>query len=105
MHSGSYQPGELFERPGDETFQQTVTLDYFSLDANAMSVMVSLQSAMIEQDIRNTSAGDFFGDSLTPKRTWYLEWLRLVKAGFANLPEAARPATVPDRVRQVSFGA
>ena len=57
--------------------------------------MVSLQSAMIEQDIRNTKAGDFFGDSLTPKRTWYLEWLRLVKAGFANLPEAVRPALYP----------
>ncbi|MGA3117975.1 MAG: DUF2868 domain-containing protein [Syntrophobacteraceae bacterium] len=94
-HSGSYQPGEFFERPGDETFQQTVTLDYFSLDVNAMAVMVSLQSALIEQDIRNTKAGDFFGDSLTPKRTWYLEWLRLLKEGFANLPEAVRPALYP----------
>jgi len=94
-HSGSYQPGEFFERSGDETFQQRVTLDYFSLDANAMSVMVSLQSAVIEQDIGNTRAGDFFGDSLTPKRTWYLEWLGLLKAGFANLPEAVRPALYP----------
>ncbi len=94
-HSGSYRPGEFFERSGDETFQQTVTLDYFSLDANARSVMVSLQSAVIEQDIGNTRAGDFFGDSLTPKRTWYLEWLGLLKAGFANLPEAVRPALYP----------
>jgi len=94
-HSGSYQPGELFEHLGDEPFQQRVTLDYFSLDTNAMSVMVSLQAAMIEQDIRNTKAGDFFGDSLTPKRNWYLDWLRLVKAGFANLPEAVRPTMYP----------
>ena len=93
--SGSYQPGEFFERPGDETFRQTVALDYFSLDANAMAVMVSLQSAMIEQDIRSTRAGDFFGDSLRPKRTWYLEWLGLLKEGFANLPEAVRPALYP----------
>ena len=72
-----------------------MALDYFSLDANAMAVMVSLQSAMIEQDIRSTRAGDFFGDSLRPKRTWYLEWLGLLKEGFANLPEAVRPALYP----------
>ena len=89
-HSGSYQPGEFLERPRNELFQQTVTLDYFSLDANAMSVMLSLQAGMIEQDIENTE-----GDSLKLKRIWYLGWLRLVQSGLANLPEAVRPALYP----------
>jgi hypothetical protein len=90
-HSGSYRPGEFLDR----TRNQPVTLDYFSLDANAMSVVMSLQAAMIEQDIESTGVGNFFSDSLTKKRTWYLAWLRLVQAGFANLPEAARPALYP----------
>ncbi len=94
-HSGSYQPGEFLERPQNEPFQQTVTLDYFSLDTNAMSVLTSLQAAMIEQDIENTKAGNFFSDSLASKRIWYLKWLKLVCAGFANLPEAVRPALYP----------
>lgn len=91
-HSGSYQPGEFFDRPRDEPFKQTVTLDYFSLDTNAMSVLTSLQAAMIEQDIENTDANYFLSDTLTAKRIWYLKWLRLVKAGFADLPHAVRPA-------------
>ena len=94
-HSGSYQAGEFFNRPQNEPFRRTVTIDYFSLDANAMSVLTSLQAAMIEQDIENTGAGNFLSDTLTAKRIWYLEWLRLVKAEFANLPEAVQPALHP----------
>ena len=75
-----------------DPLKHTVTLDYFSLDANALSVLMSLQAAMIERDIENTRAGNFLTDTLTAKRTWYLEWLNLVRAGFANLPESVRPA-------------
>ncbi len=94
-HSGSYQPGEFFDRPQNEPFHQAVTLDYFSLDANAMSVLTSMQAAMIEQDIENTKASYLLSDTLTAKRIWYLKWLRLVQAGFANLPNAVRPSLYP----------
>lgn len=90
-HSGIYQPGEFLELLRTESFQKRLTLEYFSLDTNAMSVLTSLQAAMIERDIDNTDAGTF-SDSLTPKRMWYLEWLRLLQAGFAVLPKEVRPS-------------
>jgi hypothetical protein len=102
-HPGKYQPNEFFDLPRKDPLKHTVTLDYFSLDANALSILMSLQAEMIEHDIANTRAGNVLTDTLAAKRTWYLEWLRSVRAGFANLPEAVRPSLYP--VESAGFNA
>jgi len=89
-HSGTFQPGEFLDRSRNISLRTAAALDYFSLDANAMSVLLSLQSAMLERDIENTG-----GDNLKAKRTWYLEWLKLMREGFADLPEVVRPTLYP----------
>ncbi len=93
--SSSLQLGTLFERPSRGHFTESVTLDYFTLDSDAISVLLSLQAAMVESDIRNTCAGGWLGDGLTPKRKWYTGWLKATAEALRTLPVGVRPVLYP----------
>jgi hypothetical protein len=77
----------------NDSLERNRPLDYFALDAEAISVLFSLQAALVESDIRNTEVTSF-RDKLTPKRKWYKDWRDLVRKGFENLPHGG-PALHP----------
>jgi hypothetical protein len=85
----------LAERPAaraDGGVEKAV-LSYFALDADACTVLASLQAGLVADDIGATPAGRVL-DTLGRKKAWYERWRLLVGRGFAAFPERERPRLV-----------
>lgn len=72
---------------------EKTVLSHFALDADACTVLASLQAALVTDDIGATKAGGAF-DTLARKKAWFERWRGLVARGFGTFPDAHRPAIV-----------
>jgi hypothetical protein len=82
--------------PADAGALERTVLSSFALGPAGLTVLASLQAALVANDIGATRAGGAM-DALARKKAWFERWRGLVVRGFSAFPEEDRPALVaPD---------
>ncbi|MCC6642902.1 MAG: DUF2868 domain-containing protein [Deltaproteobacteria bacterium] len=67
----------------------TTLISSFALDADACTLLASLEVELVAADIGKTPTGRF--DALGRKKRWFARWKTLVTSGFTAFPEGERP--------------